>query len=235
MCKGGVMDLKKERVWEIDLLRGIALILMIYFHIIYDMDELFSYNVSYESSINWYIGKASGTLFIFVSGISSYLSGNNFKRALKILGIALIITIATHLFNSDLGIKFGILHFLGTSILLSIGLRKINSIVLVLLGTLLIFLGPAVARATVEHNWFFPLGFSTGNFISSDYYPLIPWFGVFLYGLAAGRIFYQEKKSLFSYIIKDNILSYAGRKTLLIYLIHQPAIMITLYLIGQMR
>lgn len=227
------MGIKKERVWEIDLLRGIALLLMIYFHIIYDMDELFLYNVSYESSINWYIGKASGTLFIFVSGISSYLSADNYKRALKILGIALIITLATHLYDPGLGIKFGILHFLGTAILLSMGLRKINSIVLVSAGTILILLGPYAAQTAVDHNWLFPLGFSTGSFISSDYYPLIPWLGVFLYGMAAGRMFYQEKKSLFPFDIKDNILLYAGKKTLVIYLIHQPVIMIILYLIGK--
>lgn len=229
------MDIKKERVWEVDLLRGIALLLMIYFHIIYDMDELFLYNVSYESSINWYIGKASGTLFIFIAGISSFLSGDNYKRALKILGIALIITVATHFFEPELGIKFGILHFLGISVLLSMGLRKVNSIVLVCLGTILILLGPYAARTAVDHNWFFPLGISTGDFISSDYYPLIPWFGVFLYGLAAGRIFYQKKKSLFPFVIKDNFLLYAGKKTLVIYLIHQPVIMITLYIIGKMR
>lgn len=224
-------ELNKERVWEIDLLRGVALLLMIYFHLIYDLDVLFSYNVSYQSSFNWYIGKASGTLFIFIAGISSYLSRDNNKRAIKILGIALIISVVTHLYDRELGIKFGILHFLGTAIILSKPLLRLRNPVLIGIGVIIIILGPFIAGTAVEHDWFFPLGLSSGNFISSDYYPLIPWLGVFLFGLSAGRYFYREKKSLFRYTIGNNFLIRAGRNTLVIYLIHQPVILLVLFLI----
>jgi uncharacterized membrane protein len=226
-------ELNKERVWEIDLLRGVALLLMIYFHLIYDMDVLFSYNVSYQSSFNWYVGKASGTLFIFIAGISSYLSRDNKKRALKILGMALVISVVTHFYDPELGIKFGILHFLGTAILLSLPLLRLKNTLLISLGVIIIILGPFIAGTAVEHDWFFPLGLSSGNFISSDYYPLIPWLGVFLFGLAAGRYFYREKKSLFSFTFSNKFLIQAGRNTLVIYLIHQPVILLVLFLIRE--
>jgi len=89
----------KSRIWELDFLRGIALILMIYFHVIFDMKEFFDYPVSYSIGINYYIGKASAILFMLVSGISCSLSRSNIRRGLKVLGIALAITLVTHLYN----------------------------------------------------------------------------------------------------------------------------------------
>ena len=225
------MNSKGQRVWEVDLLRGIGLILMIYFHIIYDLKEIYGYNVVYGSGINYYIGKASGTLFIFASGISCFLSGNNTKRAVKILAAALLISAATHFYNPDLGVKFGILHFLGVSILLSPVLIKIPPFFLLAASAGIIALKDYINKIAVSHDYLFPLGITGPDFISSDYYPLVPWLGVFLFGLAAGRTLYWSKRSIFSFTVRRNILITAGRNTLLIYLLHQPLIIIGLSLL----
>ncbi|MDX9873095.1 MAG: heparan-alpha-glucosaminide N-acetyltransferase [Clostridia bacterium] len=225
------MKQKAARIWELDLIRGIALVLMIYFHVVYDLKELYQYNASYQSGINYYLGKLSGSLFIFVAGISSFLTRSNTKRALKLLAIALLITLATHLYNPAMGIKFGILHFLAVCMLTAPYAGKLRPHRLLLLGTLVIVSATYLTEIQVTHNFFFMFGLTTTSFISSDFYPLIPWYGVFLYGLAAGKHFYREKKSLFTLSPPDNLFLMAGRRTLWVYLLHQPIILLVLSLI----
>jgi uncharacterized membrane protein len=223
---------KENRIWELDFARGIALLLMIYFHIIFDMKDIFGYNINYSQGINYLAGRASGILFILISGISCTLSKSNTKRAIRILFLALIITIITHLYNMELGIKFGILHFLGFSILLFSLLNYLNETLLAMLGTVILVLGGYISKIRVNFDHLFILGITSDKFISSDYYPLIPWLGIFIYGVILGKYFYKEKKSIFSFQLKGGLISYFGRNTLLIYIIHQPIILVFLKLIN---
>jgi uncharacterized membrane protein len=215
-----------NRIWELDFFRGIALLLMIYFHFIFDMNEMFNYSVSYTSGINYYIGKISAILFIFISGISCSLSRSNIKRGLRVLAIALAITIVTHLYGAEFGIKFGILHFLGICMLLYPLIRPLNQFLLITVGTLIIIIGNYAQKIVVPFNFLFPFGITSNSFISSDYYPLLPWSGLFIYGVAFGKKFYSEKKSVLPISPENNFIirtiSAMGRSTLLIYVIHQP-------------
>lgn len=225
------MNKKAERIWELDLIKGIALLIMIYFHVIYDLKEIFHLSFSYQSGINYYIGKAGGILFIFAAGISSSLTRSNIKRALKLLAIALVITVITHLYDPKIGIKFGILHFLGVSILIAPLMLRLNKYILLVLGTAIIAVTPYISVIKLSHNFLFIVGLTTSSFVSSDFYPMIPWFGVFLYGLAAGKSFYINKKSIITLRLGENLLALAGQHTLLIYLLHQPMILLVLNLI----
>ncbi|HHW47169.1 MAG TPA: DUF1624 domain-containing protein [Clostridiaceae bacterium] len=227
------MENKKSanRIWELDFLRGIALLLMIYFHVIYDLKDMWDYPVSYSSGINYYIGKLSAILFMIISGISCSLSRSNLKRGLKVFGIAMAITIVTHLYGSEFGIKFGILHFLGICMMMYPLFGKLKWYLLVLLGTAMIIAGLLLDGVSVNFDFLFPIGITSPNFSSSDYYPLLPWMGVFLYGNALAKILYAKKTSLFRFSIKPNIISWLGRNTLLIYVVHQPVIIAVIYII----
>ncbi|MCR4443190.1 MAG: heparan-alpha-glucosaminide N-acetyltransferase [Peptococcaceae bacterium] len=219
---------RDDRIWELDMLRGLALVLMIYFHVVYDLKEFFGYAVVYESGFNYYAGKAAGTLFIFAAGISSNLARSNLARGLRILAIAAAITAATHLYNANYGIKFGILHLLGISILSAPLVKRANTFLLLFAGAAVTAVSSLVRGITVNHNYFFFLGLTTPAFNSADFYPLIPWYGVFLCGLAAGKLLYSRKKSLIGHSPPETVLNRAGRKTLLIYLVHQPVILFLL-------
>ena len=217
-----------KRIWEIDFLRGLALIIMVYYHIIFDLNEIFNIKVSYESGMNYFVGKLSAILFIALSGLSSSLSKSNVKRGIKVLAIALILTIVTSIFTS-FSIKFGILHLLGVSMIIYPLLNKIKTFHLSVLGLVIIIIPYAVSMKT-NFDWLFMLGFYSEKFYSGDYYPLIPWLGIFIFGIVFGRIFYSEKRSLLIKPLRDNIVNAVGRNTLIIYLIHQPLIFAIIYL-----
>ena len=217
-----------SRIWEIDFFRGIALAIMVYWHILFDMKEFYGYNVNYESVFNQVLGKISVILFILISGISCSFSRSNTKRGLRILGMALAITLVSYLYNPGYCIKFGILHFLGTSILIYPVFRRINKYALPAIGAAIIILGYFFARINPPHNYFFIFGITNSKFSSADYYPIAPWFGVFLYGVALGKIIYAQKRSIINFPVKENILNIIGRHTLPIYILHQPVILAVL-------
>lgn len=232
--RGAILPMKpgNGRIWELDFLRGLALIMMTYFHLIYDMNELFGYSVNYEGNINGLIGKLSALLFMTISGISVCLGRSSFKRGLKVLAAALLVTLASYIFDNDYFIIFGILHFLGLCMLLSGFLKKLPWYVLITAAAAIAVFGYTFPLDNFSNNYFIILGFRKPSFVSSDYYPLLPYMGIFMFGIVLGKTLYREKKSLLRPLPGHKILSLAGRHTLPIYLVHQPVILLVLYLIS---
>lgn len=221
----------RNRIWEIDFFRGCALILMILFHLLYDLKEVFNISINFNLTLYSLIGRSSAIIFIFISGLSSTFSKSNAKRGYKILLIAIIITIITHALDPDFGIKFGILHFLGVCMLLYPLLSKIRKSILIVLGIIIFLLNFFIKNISIETDLFFPIGINTSAFTSSDYYPLIPWLSLFILGIVFGQILYKKKESIFKHNFKPNIINKIGGKTLIIYLLHQPIIFAILTLI----
>ncbi len=221
-----------QRIRELDLLRGVAIILMVLFHLVYDLNFFYDVPINYRTGAVFYVGKLAASLFIVIAGISSTLSGNNIKRGLYVLFWAFVVTVATTAVIPGSNIVFGILHFLGVSMVIYHFFRRLNPSMLLLLGTLALFLGPAVKTITVPHNLFVPLGLMGKGFFSMDYFPLFPWFGLFLYGCAAGGLMYDKKESIFPLNpTRSNLLDKSGQHSLTIYLAHQPVILSVLYIV----
>ncbi|MEE8565094.1 MAG: heparan-alpha-glucosaminide N-acetyltransferase [Candidatus Thermoplasmatota archaeon] len=232
----------KDRFWEIDFLRGFAIILMIFFHIIYDLNFFSITNFRIYSGIILYIARLSASIFVVLAGISlsiSYSKSKNWlktndiilkfiKRGLKILFLGVIISVITWFYIPRGFVVFGILHFIGTSIILSlifIRYRVIN----IIFGLLFIIVGFYLKSLTFDFNILIPLGFIPNNFWTIDYFPLFPWFGIFLIGISIGNIIYPDFKR--KYEIKDlskkllvKSFCFLGRNSLLIYFLHQPII-----------
>jgi uncharacterized membrane protein len=71
-----------------------------------------------------------------------------------------------------------------------------------------------------------PLGLPWKRFSSSDYFPLLPNLGYFLLGSVIGRTAYRKKETLLPMVNPKNplicVLSFCGKHSLWIYLLHQP-------------
>lgn len=233
----------KERIWEIDFLRGLSIILMVCYHLLYDLGAMvglksflgFSTDLSTPA---WLAAQYFfAALFIVLSGISSTLSRGNVRRALRLLAVAIVITGVTYAFNSAAAVHFGILHCLGVSILLyGLAFERATAKASASLGILILCAGlalPFVLKSvTIRFDWLLPLGIHTPDYSSFDYFPLLPWLGVFLVGAALGKSVYAPRRSLIRSRLPVSFINFAGRHSLLIYIVHQPVILTVLYLFG---
>lgn len=240
-----------QRFWEIDFLRGIAIIMMVLYHLLYNLHYFAHYNVNVYSGFWLYFARATATTFIFLVGVSLTVSFSKATkisldekklflkyliRGLKIFSWGLIITLVTWVFLREGCVVFGILHLIGISIILAYPFLRFPSWNL-LIGLLLIFSGQYLNGLTFNFPWLVWLGFRPAQFYSVDYFPLLPWFGLVLIGIFFGNLLYPDysrkfQLANFSYFSVIKIFCFLGKHSLLIYLIHQPLIIVLLYLFG---
>lgn len=238
----------RGRFWEVDTLRGVAVIMMVIYHLVYDL-YYFRVNDSIFTDPFWfYFQRTTATLFIALMGVSLALRQGRSsrrmrywalaKRGLQLIGWGLVISVVTwFILGPELYIRFGILHFLGVAILLSypfLRWRWLN----VGLGILMIGVGSWLQQFRFETPWsyFFWLGLEPVNHTYVDFFPLVRWFGVVLIGIGIGNWLYAEGERQFPLVDLSQLppmfgLSLLGRYALPIYLLHQP-ILLMLLLVG---
>lgn len=219
---------KNNRIAEIDALRGVAVLAMIYYHLMYDLVEFYHYSFPL-SHITMQITSLAAPLFFILAGISSQFSQNPWKQILKLSLAAGLITIVTYLQNPQYFVRFGTLHFLACAMILLIPLKRTPTYVLLSVAGLVIVTGSLLSRQTTIHPWLYPFGLTSSGFQSSDYFPLLPYFAYPIIGVFLGRRYYSKKRSLFPDFHLP-ALEWIGRHSLYIYLIHQPIILSLLYL-----
>lgn len=222
--------MQRNRVWEIDFLRFLAILFMVTFHLIYDLREFGNVNVQYEYGFWRVVGATSAILFMIVSGISSGFSKANYKRGLKVLAFGMLVTIATYFFDSSSYVRFGILHFLGVSMLLFEPLKKLNNWVLGILGIGFYILGKYIEGITINTFFLIPFGICYRGFQSIDYYPLFPYIAFYILGILIYKMYYYKRKSLFKFQLNIGVYEFVSRHSLSIYIIHQPILIGMVYL-----
>ena len=243
----------KKRFWEVDSLRGLAIVMMVTFHLIFDLNYFGIYSFNISSGLLWWFARITASIFVFLVGVSLSLSytrttllSNNItekelflkylKRGLKIFSYGLLITAATWIFIGNGFIVFGILHFIGIAIILEYVVIKRKYLNL-FLGLAFIAAGIFLMNFRFDFYGLLWLGFTPNNFYTVDYFPLLPWLGIVSFGIFLGNTLYEKYVRQFklpdlSRNLVVKVSSFLGKHSLLIYLIHQPIIIILLYLLG---
>lgn len=223
----------QKRIWELDALRGIAILMMVAVHFVYDFSDIFPFADS-----NWFyiLKQWGGYIFVVLSGICATLGSRPVKRGLTVFLCGMFCTAVTvgmyllGMAGKSICIWFGALHCLGACMMLWPLFRNMSNLLLAVCGITAIAVGWVCEQhIKVMFPWLVPLGITYPGFATADYFPLISNFGVFLLGSMAGRLLYPRKQSLWSHTALPapmRFLCACGRHSLWIYLLHQPVISI---------
>ena len=225
-----------HRFGLIDTLRGFWLLNMIAFHLCYDIFVIYGYDSIWYAHTGVVIWERFICVsFILLSGISLHFSKHPFRRGI-------IINLAGFLITSQV-VWFGVLNLIGTAMIITAALRFLLDRINPYLGAAMSLLTFAVFYG-VPHRyigffgwkiWTVPaffyrfkyaafLGFPSDGFHSSDYFPLIAWICIFVLGYYLWSIVQRlHKEEWFRKGFAP--LSFLGRHSLLIYLLHQPVLM----------
>ena len=234
---------KSVRYGIIDAARAVAVINMVAFHFVYDCFYFAGDSGSFISdpaAIVW--ERFICISFIVISGVSLNFTHRGYKRGLFVLICGGVVTAATYIFVPDLVIWFGVLSFFGCAMILTYALRgllnKVNmwvgmavSLILFVLcygipqGYIGIFSYPLIhlPEGIYELKWLAFLGFPHKGFFSADYFPILPWIFMFIFGYNLWRA--VKRYGLDKHLVHNvPVLSFIGRHSLLIYMVHQPVL-----------
>lgn len=225
----------KNRIWELDAARGLALLGMLIIHFVYDLVDLWGVFSWREPGWYLFIKNYCGFIFLVISGVSATLGSRPLKRGIQVLLCGLLCSAVTGgmyllgLADESIVIYFGVLHCLGVCQIAWHWMKRLPNWLNAGLGLVLTAVGLVLGQLYLEVHWLLiPLGLCPAWFQSSDYFPLLPNLGFFLLGTELGRMLYRERKTRLPHINADRVpirlLRELGTHSLPVYLLHQPVL-----------
>ena len=212
----------------LDAWRTLAILLMIAYHFLYDLYifDVISASQLFSTPLNILERFICGS-FILLAGASARFSRNNLRHGLLVLAAGLAVEIGAAVAGQT--IRWGVLMLLGTSMAVwHFGGKYLGRIQPAVLGFgafVLFFAARAwTARVTAPVSWLYPLGFTAPGFYSADYFPLFPWFFLFLMGTVLGGWCLEHRERRLLKLALPRALTWPGRHSLLIYVLHQPVL-----------
>ena len=249
----------KKRVEILDILRGLGILYVVLYHVLYDIQYMFFPSADcgiFELDSLFmrftHILFVGGLLF-FISGICTGFSRSVAKRGLFLLALGELLTLGTYIFAPDLLIRFGVMTFFGASMLIYAALRpllsKIGGIPLAVIWLTLFFIFRTmpyddcirlpfltlnIPETLHSCKFLYPLGITYKGFHSADYFPLIPYIFLFLSGTAISPLIISHRDNMPAWCMKRlPFLSFCGRHSLVIYFAHQPIAFGILYILSK--
>lgn len=246
------MFYSKDRIIEIDIFRGILILLMIFDHFMLIFFNLYSifcftdYSLYYFS--NWYLSSIWRTsiriivlcLFFIISGICSNFSNNQYVRTIKIIAYSLLFSFITYIISKVTPINcfvicgvlqcysiYNILYCLK----LKISDNKVSlNLLLFLILIAVVFIVNDFKLSNTNALLF--IGIPSKNYIAPLEYISPPKFlWAFFVGIYIGNRLYKANKTS---LLKKRIpiISTLGEYSIYVYFIHYPFIFCILYLLS---
>ena len=225
------------RIASLDTLRGLAIVAMIVYHFCFDLRYFGVTRWDFEHDLRWLAARAVIlSSFLLIAGISAVLANRqplplaHWLRHVAIIAIAaLLVSAGSYQMFPPSFIWFGVLHAIALSLLLAKPLFP-RPWLAGLIGVAIIVAGVTYSNAAFDNRALGWIGLMTAKPVTEDYVPLVPWMGVLLVGIGVGHALLRTRFAALAPLARaPALLRRLGRHSLLVYLVHQPAMIALLW------
>ncbi|MGE5368238.1 MAG: heparan-alpha-glucosaminide N-acetyltransferase [Chloroflexota bacterium] len=225
-----------SRRWRaLDAARGLSVVAMVAFHLIWDLAHFgyIAHSIPWSAPVKAF-GHSIAFAFLFIAGVSLVLAHREridwrafWRRFGVIAGAAALVSLGTWLVFPAAFVFFGILHCIAAASLLSLLFLRAPWPAALAAGAIFFAAPFALASPAFNAGWLQWLGLGTTEPLTQDWRPLFPWAGAMLLGVGAARMLTQRASDAAPdapqiHAPGEKSLAFLGRHSLLIYLIHQP-------------
>ena len=227
------------RIEGLDAARGVAIVAMIVYHFCFDLRYFGVTHWDFEHDFRW-LGARAAILssFLLIAGISAVLANRqasplaHWLRHIGVIALAaLLVTAGSYLMFPRSFIWFGVLHAIALSLLLAKPLLP-RPLPAALAGIAMIAGGLLYSNPMFDGRTLGWVGFMAAKPMTEDYVPLFPWMGVLLLGVALGHVLVRTRFAVLAPLARLPLaLRLLGRRSLVVYLLHQPLMIGALWLL----
>ncbi|GGB33011.1 hypothetical protein GCM10011492_24490 [Flexivirga endophytica] len=250
-CAGSPFDRPSRTArWAVvDVLRGIAIIAVVAFHLTWDLGDLGF--ISWRISAHWsgkVIAHAIAGSFLLLVGLSLVLAHRRgirwasfWRREVQLVALALVITGFSAIFEPGELVTFGILHAIALVSLVGLPVVQAPRIVPWALAVVALVL-PWIVHLPGRSPWVSWTGLADGTEPSLDWQPMLPWIALTFGGVGLMRWLLDtgEEATTVARLrawrptaTPVRWVGVLGRHTLAIYVVHQPVLYGALWLLAQ--
>ena len=226
---------KTGRIDAVDCARGLALIGMAVYHLIWDLADfrLVSPLLPFSPPMRL-LSHTVAIAFLALVGVSLALAHRDrlnlpafWRRLAIVAGAAALVTAGSLVFAPGQGIWFGILHCIAVASLVALPFVEAPPWASLLAGAAAIALPFFIHSALFDPPALLWLGLGEALPSTLDWRPLLPWAGVVLIGLGLARLpwvlpWLASPWRWRAKFVPARGVCLAGRHSLAVYLVHQP-------------
>lgn len=236
----------RQRIELIDIARGLALVAMAIYHFTWDLDFFGYIEPGTSVTGGWKVfARSIASSFLFLVGFSLYLAHGEhirvraFLKRLAVIAVAAgAITAATYIAMPQSFIFFGILHHIAVASVLGLAFLRLPAAAILAAAALVIAAPHFVHASILDRPLFWWTGLSRNVPGSNDFIPVFPWFAAVLGGMAAARLASAAgllaRMAEFVRPRQVPLLPTIGRHSLSFYLLHQPILFSSVWLLAQL-
>ena len=219
------------RYERLDALRGAAIVWMVLFHFAFDLNHfglIGRQNFYADPKWTWQ-RTCIVSLFLLCVGLSQAVAMQHsqpwprfWRRWGQVAGCAVLVSIGSWWMFPKSWISFGVLHGIAVMLILVRPAARFGRW-LWIVGLLAVVLPWFVADPIFDSRWMNWVGLVTRKPVTEDFVPVLPWFSVVCWGLAAGQWLLRSRARVLAGPAPGlRVLAVLGRWPLTIYMLHQP-------------